>query len=84
MTIECNRNDSEMNEEPNSRQAPLVGYTLEKVKTAREYAGRAQENINEIIWHRLDSEEIVRRTAMVASDLSTVIKELSNALLAGK
>lgn len=84
MIDECRLNADEMNEEPNSRQAPLVGYTLEKVKTAQEYAGRAKSNANEIIWHNLDREEIIRRVAMVVSDISTVIDELANARLAGK
>jgi hypothetical protein len=32
----------------------------------------------------LDREETIRRVAMVASDLATVISELANAKLAGK
>jgi hypothetical protein len=33
---------------------------------------------------QLDREETIRRVAMVASDLATVISELANAKLAGK
>ena len=84
METECNRNVIEMNEKPNSRQQPLVGYTLEKVTTAQDCLGRAQTNINEIIWHRPDREETIRRIAMVASDLGMAVAELSNARLAGK
>ena len=84
MPAKSDRNVTEMNDEPNSRQQPLVGFTLEKVKTAREYAGRAKKNADEILWHRLEREEIIRCAAMVASDLATVIKELSDAQLAGK
>jgi len=77
-------NADEMNDEPNSRQQSLVGYTLEKVNMASDCAKRAKSNIDEIIWHKLDREETIRRVAMVASDLATVISELANAKLAGK
>ena len=84
MPAKSDRNVTEMNDKPNSRQQPLVGYTLEKVVTAQDCLGRAQSNINEIIWHRPDREETIRRIAMVASDLGMAVAELSNARLAGK
>ena len=84
MTAKCKQNAIEMKDEPNKRQQPLVGFTLDSVNTASDCAKRAKANVDEIIWHQLDREETIRRVAMVASDLATVISELANAKLAGK
>ena len=84
MNDECKSNDAEMNNEPNACQQPLVGFTLEKVNTAADAAKRAQANLNEIIWHRLEKEEIYRLIAMINSDITGIICELNDAKLAGK
>lgn len=84
MMLDCARNADEMNDQPNARQQPLVGFTLDKVNSAHDLAKRAQANLNEIIWHRLEKEEIYRLIAMINSDLSGVICELNDAKLAGK
>jgi len=70
--------------EPSRDQQPLVGFTLDRVKMAQDCLGRAQSNINEIIFHSITREETIKRIAMVASDLGTAITELANARLAGK
>ena len=84
MNLDCTQNANEMNDQPNARQQPLVGFTLEKVNTASDAAKRAKANVDEIIWHKLEREEIIRRVAMVSSDIATVICELNDAKLAGK
>lgn len=84
MTLNCKENAAEMNDQPNSRQQPLVGFTLDKVNSAHDHAKRAQANLNEIIWHRLEKEEIYRLIAMINSDISGVICQLNDAKLAGK
>lgn len=84
MIPDCTLIDTEMNDQPNARQKPLVGLTLLKVNTAHDLAKRAQANLNEIIWHRLEKEEIYRLIAMINSDITGIICELNDAKLAGK
>ena len=84
MIPDCISIAAEMNDQPNSRQQPLVGFTLDKVNGAHDLAKRAQANLNEIIWHRLEKEEIYRLIAMINSDITGIICELNDAKLAGK
>jgi transcription initiation factor IIE alpha subunit len=83
MNDECNPNADEMNDEPNSRQQPLVGYTKIKVQNAEDHALYALKFLDEIIYHRITTEEIIRNAAIGIAEVHKVIDELKNAKLAG-
>jgi len=72
-----------MNENPNPRQLPLVGFTREKVLSAEDHARFALKQLDEIIRHRLSNEEVLRNIAVCTLELQQVIDELAKAQLAG-
>ena len=84
MSLDCNQNDNEMNDEPNPRQQPLVGYTRERVIDAEDHARYALKFLEEIVYHRITPEEIIRNAAIGITEVHKILDELANAKLAGK
>ena len=80
----CAENANQMNDKPDSRQAPLVGFTKECVLSAEDHARYALKYLDEIIYHRLTAEEVIRNTAIAQSEVNKILDLLVKAKLAGK
>ena len=83
MITKCKPIAEDMNEEPNPRQAPLVGFTKERVNEAEDHARYALKFLEEIVYHRITPEEVIRNAAIGIAEVNKAIEELKKAKLAG-